>query len=179
MKLALPSTGTAQGMSPLRPRPARTCALPMALLCEMSCATALYYARTDPASGYFMTHVRLFELGAGGLMAVRVARGVGGRTSAPPARLVSFTSRTLAAAAGLATIGASGFLYTPATPFPGAAALVPVLGTVAVVVTEEGGGEWARPPPLQFTPSSPRFPTPGSNTSGPSPTPCTWPTRNK
>ena len=64
-----------------------------------------------------MTHVRLFDLGEGGLMAVRVARGVGRRTSAPPARLVSFTSRTLAAAAGLATIGASGFLYTPATPF--------------------------------------------------------------
>jgi peptidoglycan/LPS O-acetylase OafA/YrhL len=140
---ALPSTphGSLPPVSP----PRRAYALPMALACGLSFVTALIYARTNPAAGYFMTHVRLFELGGGGLLAVWVARGDGGTctglaTARPTCRLVSFTSRTLIAAAGLAAIGGSGYMYTTGTPFPGSAALLPVLGTVAVIVAGEGDG---------------------------------------
>ena len=144
----LPSTAHDAGtpLTPsLRSPPRPAFALPMALACGLSFVTGLWYARTDPAAGYFMTHVRLFELGAGGLAAGMVRAGppkaVAPDAHGPlPTCLASFTSRTLTVVAGLAAIGASGCLYTAGTPFPGLAALAPVLGTVAVIVAGEGGG---------------------------------------
>lgn len=119
---------------PLQPPPRHAYALPMGAVSCMSFACALYYARTNPAAGYFMTHVRLFELGLGGLLAVWAAR----EGPASPPWLATYWSRTLTAAAGLAAIGASACAYTTDTPFPGTAALVPVLGAAAVIAASEG-----------------------------------------
>ena len=126
--------------------PGRAYALPMGMLCCLSFVTSLCYAHANPAAGYFMTHVRLFELGLGGLLGVWAARAPSGsRANIKLGKLAAQNpvprwQRTLCAAAGLAAIGASGCLYTTKTPFPGVAALVPVLGAAAVIVAGEGVG---------------------------------------
>jgi hypothetical protein len=69
----------------------------------------------------------MWELMLGALLALRLF-------SIPAAaRLHDF-----AATAGLALIGYSVFHYSPLTPFPGAAALVPCLGTALIIAAGEG-----------------------------------------
>ena len=121
----------------------------MASLCAVSFACALFYARANPAAGYFMTLTRLHELGLGGLVGVwgvdralkvpadGLSLGTDSRSHRAPGR-PRLCRRTLAAAAGLLAIGGSGLFYSPHLPFPGAAALVPALGAVAVIVAGEG-----------------------------------------
>jgi peptidoglycan/LPS O-acetylase OafA/YrhL len=82
----------------------------------------------DPAA-YFATTTRLWELGVGGLLAV-VLRHTD--------RFVA--ARSVLALAGLGTITLGAFLLTAASPFPGVAALVPVLGAVAVVAAGRTAG---------------------------------------
>ena len=142
--------------------PRRAYAFPMVSLCAISVAYAIFYTRVSPAAGYFMTLTRLHELGLGGLVGVWAAVAAGARPKAAglpqsvkapadpcvgPIQVRPY-GRTLAAAAGLLTIGGSGFLYSPRLPFPGAAALVPALGAVGVIVAGEGGGTHALAPHL-------------------------------
>jgi peptidoglycan/LPS O-acetylase OafA/YrhL len=72
---------------------------------------------------YFGAHTRAWELGVGALLAV-TAGGLT-RLPGPAARLLN--------GAGVTAVGAAAVLYSPATPFPGYAALLPVLGTAAVI----------------------------------------------
>ena len=50
--------------------PSRAYALPMCMLGGLSFVTSLCYAQANPAAGYFMTHLRLFDLGLGRLLGV-------------------------------------------------------------------------------------------------------------
>jgi len=77
-------------------------------------------ARSQP-SAYFVTPTRAWEFAAGGLLAVI------------PAIAMSTAVRTLASFTGLALITASALLISGSSPFPGAVALAPVLGTVLVI----------------------------------------------
>jgi peptidoglycan/LPS O-acetylase OafA/YrhL len=82
----------------------------------------------DP-SAYFVTTTRLWELGVGGVLAV----------------LLRYTDRlrlprALLALAGLGAIGWSAFTLTSASPFPGTNALLPVLGTAAVIAAGRTSG---------------------------------------
>lgn len=74
----------------------------------------------DPAA-YFSTLSRAWEFGIGGILAIVGAHNAGPRT------------RLAVSALGLATIAASMFTFTKSTPFPGALALVPVVGAIAVI----------------------------------------------
>jgi peptidoglycan/LPS O-acetylase OafA/YrhL len=103
-----------------------------------SFAYSLWLTTTNPASAYFVTTTRAWQFGAGALLAVVLAR------SAPA--LVGARWRTLVSWAGLAAIAACGLFYDAKTPFPGTAAVLPVLATLAVI--------WAG------TPSGPLSPTP-------------------
>jgi peptidoglycan/LPS O-acetylase OafA/YrhL len=78
--------------------------------------------RAQDPSAYFVTTTRLWELGAGGMLAVVLRH---------TERFA--LARAFLALAGLGTIAAGAFLMSAQTPFPGVAALVPVLGTVAVI----------------------------------------------
>ncbi len=83
-----------------------------------------HHART---AGYYLLPSRMWELMLGALLAV-------GALNVPPrARLNEF-----AAAAGLALIGYSIFRYSSATLFPGAAALIPCVGTALIIAAGEG-----------------------------------------
>lgn len=79
----------------------------------------------EPASAYFITPTRMWELAAGGLVATFGTLAASGRlkhAAVPVAWL------------GLAALVVTGVTFTGATPFPSYTALLPVLGTAAVIV---------------------------------------------
>ena len=74
-----------------------------------------------PSQAYFVTYTRAWEFGVGGLLAL-----------IPLRRLPKFAAQLLALA-GFAAIAMSASVFDSTTPFPGAWALLPVLGTAAVI----------------------------------------------
>jgi peptidoglycan/LPS O-acetylase OafA/YrhL len=85
-------------------------------------------AREDPAA-YFATTTRLWELGVGGLLAVTLRYTERFRLA-----------RAALALAGFGAIAVGAMTLTAETPFPGTAALYPVLGTVAVIAAGRTAG---------------------------------------
>ncbi|MFU8946970.1 acyltransferase family protein [Mycetocola zhadangensis] len=85
----------------------------------------------DPAPAYFLATTRAWEFGAGGLLAV-VMPGVAAHLGLGWPR-----TRAMTAWLGLAAIAGAAVAFGPNTPFPGWAALLPVLGTVAVLAAAE------------------------------------------
>jgi peptidoglycan/LPS O-acetylase OafA/YrhL len=84
----------------------------------------------DPASAYFITQTRVWELALGGFVA----------TMAPMAWSLRFPALGDGLAwVGLAMICAAGLVITETTPFPGTAALLPVLGAALVILAAAGG----------------------------------------
>lgn len=113
----------------------------------LSFSASVLVTATDPAQAYFATHVRVWELGAGALLAGAapvVERALEGWRVA----------RAVLAWAGLAAIVATALVLDASAPFPGAVALAPVLGTVAVIAaSSEGRGSPERlltPGPVQY-----------------------------
>ncbi|WP_336712303.1 acyltransferase family protein [Arthrobacter sp. USHLN218] len=111
------------------PSPARLAVVLFAWVTAASLAFALWFTDTGNPAAYFITPTRIWELGLGGLLAAAL----------------SYTERwqqlrSLLALAGLATIAAAAFLLDGADPFPGAAALLPVLGTMAVIAAGRTSG---------------------------------------
>ncbi|HET9516860.1 MAG TPA: acyltransferase family protein [Actinoplanes sp.] len=95
----------------------------LSVLVAGSLAVSVWQTTANQTWAYFGAHTRAWELGAGALLAV---------AAAGCARLPRTVARILTGA-GLAAIGAAATLYSPATAFPGHAALLPVAGTVAVI----------------------------------------------
>ncbi|RBY91751.1 acyltransferase [Blastococcus sp. TBT05-19] len=98
-----------------------------------SFAYSLWTTQTSPPDAYFTTPARAWEFGLGGLLAVWAATPPAGRH-----RL-----RTVVSWAGFGAIAYAAFAYTAETPFPGTAALLPVLGTVAVIWAGAPQGDWS------------------------------------
>ncbi|TQL03662.1 acyltransferase family protein [Cellulomonas sp. SLBN-39] len=95
----------------------------LALLLVTSFAYSLWMTWTQPAAAYFVTPARVWQFAAGGLLALVVPE--------PPGGLHRL--RGVVQWAGWAAIGSAVMLLGPTTPFPGYAALLPVLGALAVV----------------------------------------------
>jgi len=77
-----------------------------------------------PALSFYLLPTRAWELGAGALVALAGVR----------ARRLPLAAANAAGATGIAMIVGSAVVFHESTPFPGTAALVPVLGTVLVIV---------------------------------------------
>ena len=95
----------------------------LALIIVASAAWAIVETARTPADAYFSTFTRAWELGAGAALA-------------SAARLVAripIAARAIISWSGLAGILAAATLFTTGTPFPGAAALLPVGATVMTV----------------------------------------------
>lgn len=88
----------------------------------LSFALSAWGALNAPTFSFFMAPTRIWELFAGSMLALGWA----------PA-LRAGIAREAAASAGLCMIFAAVFLYSDDTPFPGLAALLPVLGSVLVI----------------------------------------------
>jgi peptidoglycan/LPS O-acetylase OafA/YrhL len=123
-------------------RPARSLAVAVGAVGVLSFAASLWLTRTLPPAAFFSSPTRAWEFAAGAL-ARQLARPAGRRGDA-------------LGWAGLAAIVASAFVISPATPFPGVAALLPVAGTAAVLVAgadgrTEGAARALAAAPLQWT----------------------------
>ena len=113
-------------------RKRRAIAAGMALLTAVSFAYAIGYTPQNPSAAYFITPTRAWEFGLGGLLAL-----LPGFERSPSA------VRSALSWIGLGAIGLAAALYSPATPFPGYAAALPVLGAVAVMRAGAPAGRFA------------------------------------
>ncbi|USQ76323.1 acyltransferase family protein [Ornithinimicrobium cryptoxanthini] len=96
----------------------------LAMIVLPSLVFSVVYTALRPSEAFFITPTRLWELGAGAL----VALGAGAWTRWSPGWGAAL------AWTGVVAVVASGFLVDTSTPWPGYAALLPVLGTAAVIV---------------------------------------------
>jgi len=95
-----------------------------------SLAASVVLTDAADANAYYSLGTRAWELAIGGGLAWLTAR---------PRPGVPGWARAAAFAAGLVAILAAASWYTPATPFPGTAALLPTLGTAAIIWSGTGG----------------------------------------
>ena len=109
----------------------------MAALVIASLAYSVHEASASAPAAYFTTTTRMWELGVGGLLALA------------PAQLTRVLARQgWLGWFGLAVVIGSAFLFTGSMPFPGALALLPVLGAVALIA---GGSAEGRCGPSRLT----------------------------
>ena len=106
----------------------------LALVAAASLYYSVTYTASNPGEAYFATTTRAWEFAAGGVLAV-----VGSAVKAPAG------VRTLVAYVGWAGIAYAVATYSGQTAFPGSAALLPVLATVAVI--------WAGDPDSALSPN--------------------------
>ena len=140
--LLLVAAAAARGRAPDVKR--RAVAVAMTALTLVSLGYSVRHTAASPAAAYFVTPTRAWEFGVGGLLAL-AREGEGSRP----------LLRAAASWAGLGCIGAAAAAFSAATPFPGWAALLPVLGTLAVIWAGAPRHRWAPTPllsarPLQF-----------------------------
>jgi peptidoglycan/LPS O-acetylase OafA/YrhL len=102
----------------------------LSVLTAGSLLVSVWQTQHNAGWAYFGAHTRAWELGVGALLAVGATR---------LRRLGPLLSRTLTGA-GLVAIVVAALACTASTPFPGYAALLPVLGAAAVIA-----GGCARP----------------------------------
>ncbi|GGK73508.1 acyltransferase family protein [Ornithinimicrobium pekingense] len=112
-----------------RLRPRRVALLLLAGLGAASLVWSVLETRANPATAYFVTTTRLWELAAGAVLAFLVPR----LTRIP--RWLSQAGVLL----GLAMIGYAVVALDASTPWPGSAALLPVLGSVLVIAAGTPG----------------------------------------
>ena len=101
------------------PRTAATVA--MTVVVVVGIVISVLVTEGSPSQAYFVTFTRAWEFGVGGLLALLTI----GRMP----RLLS----NLLAVVGFVMIAGAAFAFGSDTPFPGAWALIPVLGTAAVI----------------------------------------------
>jgi len=95
----------------------------IAALCLLSVLWSVFRTEDAPLPAYFSTFTRGYELGIGALLAL--VAGACARLPAPVKAAASWT--------GLVAIAVAATTYSAGTPFPGAAALLPVLGAALVL----------------------------------------------
>jgi peptidoglycan/LPS O-acetylase OafA/YrhL len=95
----------------------------LAILYIISFAASIWLTYRASTNAYFFTHTRLWELAAGGLLALA------------PWRPAAYNAKRALAIGGLLAIITSAIVITPASKFPGFIALAPVLGTIAVILS--------------------------------------------
>ena len=98
-------------------------AVVLVLVAAASLAAAVLWTRTSPAWAFFSLPTRAWELAAGGLVALSIHQW----------RRLPLLPATIVGWGGLALIVLTCTQLGPRTPYPGAAALLPVLGTALVI----------------------------------------------
>lgn len=113
-------------------RPRSVILLAVAVTTVVSFAYSVHYTSVSPAAAYFVTPTRAWEFGVGGLIALAV-----------PAMRGPAWFRSMVSWIGVAAIIGSAVIFTRTSPFPGHIALIPVLGTAAVILAGDTVGRWA------------------------------------
>lgn len=103
----------------------------VAVVSAASLALSVYLTATDPAPAYFNTFGRMWEFGIGALIAL-----------VPRARVRQAGVSFVLGWGGVAALAYAAFRFDGSTPFPGSAALVPVLGSAAVIAAANTERWW-------------------------------------
>jgi peptidoglycan/LPS O-acetylase OafA/YrhL len=127
----------------LRRRPGPLYFAGIGALCAASLTYSVVATARQPAAAYFVTPTRLWELGAGAVLAA---------ASAWNWRPLALHVRTAVTWAGLGLIAFTCVTYTGSTPFPGWRALLPVLGTVLVIAAKPEHGPLSPRPLMDLRP---------------------------
>ncbi len=114
----------------LRQLPTVTAVVAVATVVSFAYSWWLTYENVSYA--YFSTFTRAWEFGAGALLALLTLRASTGSRRSPDALLPPVVA-ALVSWAGLLVLLGCGLFLTGSVPFPGLAALLPVLATVAVI----------------------------------------------
>src|SRR3990170_5384228 len=91
----------------------------------LSLLVSVLYTATNPSEAYFVTFTRMWEFGAGAVVALT-----------PKLRPRGAILTNVIGYAGLVAVLASGYFFDRETPFPGYMALIPVLGTAAILACD-------------------------------------------
>ncbi len=105
------------------PSPVSSAVWLMAAIAASSFVVSIVATASRPEAAYFITPTRLWELGVGSLLAL----------AAPALGRLPRSARACLSGAGMIAVLGSGSFFTNETPFPGAAALLPVLGAAALI----------------------------------------------
>jgi len=97
----------------------------LGIVVAASLAWSIYYTAANPAAAYFVTPTRMWELGAGGVLAAGYA-AINNKLKRYPAVQVGLV------AIGVVMIVGSAFLVT-GTDFPGWIATIPVFGAIIII----------------------------------------------
>jgi peptidoglycan/LPS O-acetylase OafA/YrhL len=98
--------------------------LPLIVIFAASLIANIVIVRSHPEAAFYLPLTRAWELALGALIAIRPSNiDLGGRM------------RELVGWSGVAVIAAATALYSPVTPYPGLAAIVPVAGAGALILT--------------------------------------------
>jgi peptidoglycan/LPS O-acetylase OafA/YrhL len=114
-------------------RPRRVVGVLLAVVTVASFAYAVWAVAHTPAAAYFVTQSRAWEFGLGGILAYFAG--------APTARWGRI--RSVVGWAAIAMLAVTLIFYKPSLPFPGLAALPPVVAALAVI--------WAGTPPARWS----------------------------
>jgi peptidoglycan/LPS O-acetylase OafA/YrhL len=113
----------------------RSLVLPgIAVVTAASLAWSVYWTATAPAAAYFQTPTRIWELGVGAVLALALTG------DSVTAWLRTGTVRAVVLRwGGFAAIAVAAVTLSSSSPFPGWLALLPVLGTAAVIAAGDTG----------------------------------------
>ena len=117
----------------------------LAVIAVVSFAISLAWTHTLPPWAFFSLPSRAWELAAGGLVALTASRW----------RRLTHRTAVIAGWGGLILVVATCFELGEKTPYPGTAALLPVLGTALVIgvgcaVPDQGVGRVLSSPPMRM-----------------------------
>jgi peptidoglycan/LPS O-acetylase OafA/YrhL len=116
--------GRLENGEPTTVRVMRRLSIGIAVTGALSFVVSLWLTRAAQPWAFFGMPTRIWEFALGGLISLDAAR----------LSKISTKSGTLLQASGLAAIAGASMFYNQATPYPGLAAVVPVLGTTALLV---------------------------------------------
>lgn len=108
----------------------RAVVVSLSTLLVASLAFSMYDTATSPKQAYFVTPTRVWEFAVGGLCALLAVDW-------------ATWSRVLLGWLGVVGIVVASFFYVKATPFPGYAALLPVVGAAAVIMGAQSRSPWS------------------------------------
>ncbi|GAA2165524.1 MULTISPECIES: acyltransferase family protein [Glycomyces] len=99
-----------------------------AAVLAISLVLSVLVTQQSPPTAYYAAHTRAWELAAGAILAL----------SLPTWKKTPKAVAWILGIGGLAMVLAAGFLYDGGTPFPGYTAMLPVIGTMLLIVAGTG-----------------------------------------
>ncbi|WP_313812451.1 acyltransferase family protein [Glutamicibacter sp.] len=130
-----PSRERADGFARRR----KTLWIAFSLMAALSLACSIFTGYSGNAAGYFMTTTRIWELAAGGLLAL-ASDAVGHQELTLPRWMTALSVRNAAVLLALVAIFWAAVNYSPSTVFPGIAAAVPVAACALIIAAGSTSG---------------------------------------